>query len=30
VFTYFPQNGSHFWKNRVFLLFGDGGDRCRV
>jgi len=20
IFNYFPQNGSHFWKNGVFLL----------
>jgi SAM-dependent methyltransferase len=22
IFSYFPQNGSHFWKNGVFLLLG--------
>jgi SAM-dependent methyltransferase len=22
IFNYFPQNGSHFWKNGVFLLLG--------
>ncbi len=22
VFTYFPQSGSHFWKNTVFLILG--------
>ena len=22
VFTYFPQSGSHFWKNGIFLLSG--------
>lgn len=24
VLTYFPQSGSHFWKNSTYLLFGDG------
>lgn len=23
VSTYFPQSGSHFWKNGIFLLFGE-------
>jgi SAM-dependent methyltransferase len=23
IFNYFPQNGSHFWKNGVFLLLGN-------
>ena len=23
VFTYYPQSGSHFFKNAVFLMFGD-------
>ncbi len=22
VFVYFPQSGSHFWRNGIFLLFG--------
>ncbi len=24
VFSYFPQSGSHFWKNAVFLILGAG------
>lgn len=24
VFVYFPQSGSHFWRNGVFLIIGDG------
>lgn len=24
VFIYFPQSGSHFWRNGVFLIVGEG------